>query len=123
MAVFSMVLNWAAYGLLLLLIPLSVAFLGYCLYIKYIHMKYDHIPGPPRDRYVDSGGLWASPCNLMLTLADLQRCHLCWFVSLPQLLLRKYTNVPGGDEERRYHTRHIPRMASMSDERSSQPNW
>ncbi|XP_075904535.1 cholesterol 24-hydroxylase-like [Nelusetta ayraudi] len=51
MAFFSMVLNWAAYGLLLLLIPLAVAFLGYCLYIKYIHMKFDHIPGPPRDSF------------------------------------------------------------------------
>ncbi|XP_075904560.1 cholesterol 24-hydroxylase-like [Nelusetta ayraudi] len=51
MAFFSMVLNWAAYGLLLLLIPLSVAFLGYCLYIKSVHMKYDHIPGPPRDSF------------------------------------------------------------------------
>ncbi|XP_075904536.1 cholesterol 24-hydroxylase-like [Nelusetta ayraudi] len=51
MAFFSMVLNWAAYGLLLLLIPLSVAFLGFCLYIKYIRMKFDHIPGPPEKSF------------------------------------------------------------------------
>uniref|UniRef100_A0A8C6SL71 Cytochrome P450 family 46 subfamily A member 1 n=1 Tax=Neogobius melanostomus TaxID=47308 RepID=A0A8C6SL71_9GOBI len=28
-----------------------VAFLGYCIYIKHLHLKYDHIPGPPRQRY------------------------------------------------------------------------
>ncbi|KAM7368179.1 hypothetical protein PAMP_014425 [Pampus punctatissimus] len=31
---------------------LRTTFLGYCLYIKYIHMKYDHIPGPPRDSFL-----------------------------------------------------------------------
>ncbi|XP_067097515.1 cholesterol 24-hydroxylase-like [Osmerus mordax] len=25
-----------------------IAFIGYCLYVKYTHWKYDHIPGPPR---------------------------------------------------------------------------
>uniref|UniRef100_A0A8C6NK47 Cholesterol 24-hydroxylase n=1 Tax=Nothobranchius furzeri TaxID=105023 RepID=A0A8C6NK47_NOTFU len=35
-----------------LVIVLFIAFLGYCLFIKYIHMKYDHIPGPPRDSFI-----------------------------------------------------------------------
>uniref|UniRef100_A0A672IRN6 Cholesterol 24-hydroxylase n=1 Tax=Salarias fasciatus TaxID=181472 RepID=A0A672IRN6_SALFA len=37
--------------LLVVLALLFVAFLGYCLYIKRSHMKYDHIPGPPRDSF------------------------------------------------------------------------
>lgn len=36
--------------LLLALIVLS--FVLYCGYIFYIHMKYDHIPGPPRDSFI-----------------------------------------------------------------------
>uniref|UniRef100_A0A3Q0RCI9 Cytochrome P450, family 46, subfamily A, polypeptide 1, tandem duplicate 4 n=1 Tax=Amphilophus citrinellus TaxID=61819 RepID=A0A3Q0RCI9_AMPCI len=51
MAVFSVLLSLAAPALMLLLLLLIIAFLGYCLYIKYIHMKYDHIPGPPRDSF------------------------------------------------------------------------
>ncbi|XP_063804539.1 cholesterol 24-hydroxylase-like [Pseudophryne corroboree] len=39
-----------AAGLLLLLAV--VCFLLYCGYIHYIHMKYDHIPGPPRDSFL-----------------------------------------------------------------------
>uniref|UniRef100_A0A7N8Y7D9 Cholesterol 24-hydroxylase n=1 Tax=Mastacembelus armatus TaxID=205130 RepID=A0A7N8Y7D9_9TELE len=39
------------YALVFLVFLLFVAFLGYCLYIKHIHMKYDHIPGPPRDSF------------------------------------------------------------------------
>ncbi|XP_078516276.1 cholesterol 24-hydroxylase-like isoform X2 [Lissotriton helveticus] len=46
-----------AWGLIswLLLVVLSVAafaFLLYCCYLKYIHMKFDHIPGPPRDSFL-----------------------------------------------------------------------
>ncbi|XP_056403228.1 cholesterol 24-hydroxylase-like isoform X4 [Hyla sarda] len=37
-------------ALILLLILVVICFLLYCGYIYYIHMKYDHIPGPPRDR-------------------------------------------------------------------------
>ncbi|XP_073434076.1 cholesterol 24-hydroxylase-like [Dendrobates tinctorius] len=40
-------------GALLLLLGLAaVFFLLYCAYIQYIHMKYDHIPGPPRDSFL-----------------------------------------------------------------------
>lgn len=35
-----------------LLFMIFIAFLGYCLYIKHIHMKYDHIPGPPRNSFL-----------------------------------------------------------------------
>ncbi|CAL1586034.1 unnamed protein product [Knipowitschia caucasica] len=45
----------ALWGGLPLLLPLCVvllAFLGYCLYIKYLHLKYDHIPGPPRPSFI-----------------------------------------------------------------------
>uniref|UniRef100_A0A8B9H0Y7 Cytochrome P450, family 46, subfamily A, polypeptide 1, tandem duplicate 4 n=1 Tax=Astyanax mexicanus TaxID=7994 RepID=A0A8B9H0Y7_ASTMX len=28
-----------------------IAFIGYSLYVWYIHKKYDHIPGPPRDNF------------------------------------------------------------------------
>uniref|UniRef100_A0A7N8WMQ5 Cholesterol 24-hydroxylase n=1 Tax=Mastacembelus armatus TaxID=205130 RepID=A0A7N8WMQ5_9TELE len=51
MAVFHVLLNWASQALVFLFFLLFVAFLGYCLYIKHIHMKYDHIPGPPRDSF------------------------------------------------------------------------
>lgn len=50
MTVFGVILSFAAYALLFLLCLAAVAFLGYCLYIKYLHMKFDHIPGPPRER-------------------------------------------------------------------------
>ncbi|KAM6915228.1 cholesterol 24-hydroxylase-like [Xenentodon cancila] len=52
MAVFYLLLSLGAKVLLLLLFFLFVAFLGYCAYIKHIHMKYDHIPGPPRDSFL-----------------------------------------------------------------------
>ncbi|XP_041814124.1 cholesterol 24-hydroxylase-like [Chelmon rostratus] len=52
MAVFHMLLSWAAQALIFLLFLALIAFLGYCLYIKHIHMKYDHIPGPPRDSFL-----------------------------------------------------------------------
>ncbi|KAF7231354.1 cholesterol 24-hydroxylase-like [Nothobranchius furzeri] len=52
MAVFSLLLGLAANALIVLVIVLFIAFLGYCLFIKYIHMKYDHIPGPPRDSFI-----------------------------------------------------------------------
>uniref|UniRef100_A0AAQ6A1N0 Cholesterol 24-hydroxylase n=1 Tax=Amphiprion ocellaris TaxID=80972 RepID=A0AAQ6A1N0_AMPOC len=43
---------WASQALLFLLLMLFIAFLGYCAYIKYTHLKYDHIPGPPRDSFI-----------------------------------------------------------------------
>ncbi|XP_013874714.1 cholesterol 24-hydroxylase, partial [Austrofundulus limnaeus] len=51
MAIFQLLLSYAANALFILLVLLFIAFLGYCMYIKYIHMKYDHIPGPPRDSF------------------------------------------------------------------------
>uniref|UniRef100_A0A3P8THR9 Cholesterol 24-hydroxylase n=1 Tax=Amphiprion percula TaxID=161767 RepID=A0A3P8THR9_AMPPE len=52
MAVSSLLLSWASQALLFLLLMLFIAFLGYCAYIKYTHLKYDHIPGPPRDSFI-----------------------------------------------------------------------
>ncbi|XP_042359175.1 cholesterol 24-hydroxylase-like [Plectropomus leopardus] len=49
MAIFCTILSWAAVFLLFLVF---VTFLGYCVYVKYIHMKYDHIPGPPRNSFL-----------------------------------------------------------------------
>ncbi|XP_028996169.1 cholesterol 24-hydroxylase-like [Betta splendens] len=51
MSFFHVLWSYTAQALTLLFFALVVAFLGYCLYIKYIHMKYDHIPGPPRDSF------------------------------------------------------------------------
>ncbi|XP_063351644.1 cholesterol 24-hydroxylase-like [Pelmatolapia mariae] len=52
MAVFSTLLTLALQALTFLFFLLIVAFLAYCLYVKHIHMKYDHIPGPPRDSFL-----------------------------------------------------------------------
>ncbi|XP_072218528.1 cholesterol 24-hydroxylase-like [Leuresthes tenuis] len=52
MAVFYGLLSLGAKALIILSVLLLVAFLCYCLYIKHIHMKYDHIPGPPRDSFL-----------------------------------------------------------------------
>ncbi|XP_005724928.1 cholesterol 24-hydroxylase-like isoform X2 [Pundamilia nyererei] len=52
MAVFSLLLSLAAQTLTFLFFLLVVVFLGYCLYVKHIHMKYDHIPGPPTDSFL-----------------------------------------------------------------------
>ncbi|XP_041661420.1 cholesterol 24-hydroxylase-like isoform X2 [Cheilinus undulatus] len=51
MAVFHFILSWASQILIPLLVLAFFAFLGLCLYIKHIHDKYDHIPGPPRDSF------------------------------------------------------------------------
>ncbi|XP_072284146.1 cholesterol 24-hydroxylase-like [Pyxicephalus adspersus] len=42
-------LGWA---FVLLLALILLCFLLYCGYIYYIHQKYDHIPGPPRDSFL-----------------------------------------------------------------------
>ncbi|XP_076027767.1 cholesterol 24-hydroxylase-like [Genypterus blacodes] len=52
MAVVQILLGWIAHILFYLFIVAVVAFLGYCLYLRHIHMKYDHIPGPPRDSFL-----------------------------------------------------------------------
>uniref|UniRef100_A0A8C7K1H6 Cholesterol 24-hydroxylase-like n=1 Tax=Oncorhynchus kisutch TaxID=8019 RepID=A0A8C7K1H6_ONCKI len=52
MALFSFFAGWISYLLICLLGLIFIAFLCFCLYIKYIHLKYDHIPGPPRDSFL-----------------------------------------------------------------------
>ncbi|XP_025906201.1 cholesterol 24-hydroxylase [Nothoprocta perdicaria] len=37
---------------LLLLAPLLLAFIVYCGYVHWVHMKYDHIPGAPRESFL-----------------------------------------------------------------------
>lgn len=45
---FISTLAWHALGILL--VVLFLAFLCFCVYVKYMHLKSDHIPGPPRER-------------------------------------------------------------------------
>uniref|UniRef100_A0A8C6SV36 Cholesterol 24-hydroxylase n=1 Tax=Neogobius melanostomus TaxID=47308 RepID=A0A8C6SV36_9GOBI len=52
MAVVSVLVGWLTPVFYFLLLLLFTAFLGCCAYMKYVHMKYDHIPGPPRDSFV-----------------------------------------------------------------------
>ncbi|XP_055729268.1 cholesterol 24-hydroxylase-like isoform X2 [Salvelinus fontinalis] len=52
MALFPFFAGWIGYLLICLLGLIFIAFLCFCLYIKYIHLKYDHIPGPPRDSFL-----------------------------------------------------------------------
>uniref|UniRef100_A0A8C5CKV2 Cholesterol 24-hydroxylase-like n=1 Tax=Gadus morhua TaxID=8049 RepID=A0A8C5CKV2_GADMO len=52
MGLFYILANWACYAMFCIFLLIAVAFLVYCLYIKHIHMKYDHIPGPPRDSFL-----------------------------------------------------------------------
>ncbi|XP_058470443.1 cholesterol 24-hydroxylase-like [Solea solea] len=51
MSVFLVLLSWTSQALTFLLFLLLIAFLGYCVYVQHSHMKYDHIPGPPRDNF------------------------------------------------------------------------
>uniref|UniRef100_A0AAR2INE8 Cytochrome P450, family 46, subfamily A, polypeptide 1, tandem duplicate 4 n=1 Tax=Pygocentrus nattereri TaxID=42514 RepID=A0AAR2INE8_PYGNA len=43
---------WAGLLTVYLLCFAFIAFVGYCLYVRRIHKKYDHIPGPPRDNFL-----------------------------------------------------------------------
>ncbi|XP_015206104.2 cholesterol 24-hydroxylase [Lepisosteus oculatus] len=52
MALLSSVAQCVSSVLLYLFFLLLCAFILYCLYVKYIHMKFDHIPGPPRDSFL-----------------------------------------------------------------------
>nr|XP_013999265.1 unnamed protein product [Salmo salar] len=52
MTLFHLIASWIGYLLMCLLGLILIAFLIFCLYIKYIHLKYDHIPGPPRDSFL-----------------------------------------------------------------------
>ncbi|XP_069807338.1 cholesterol 24-hydroxylase-like [Dendropsophus ebraccatus] len=45
-------LSWACTLLHYLALSLLIAFLVYCAYVHYIHVKYEHIPGPPRDSFL-----------------------------------------------------------------------
>ncbi|CAL8315767.1 unnamed protein product [Merluccius merluccius] len=56
MGVLYLLAYWVGYAFFGLFLLIAVAFLGYCLYIKHIHMKYDHIPGPPRDSFLFGHG-------------------------------------------------------------------
>ncbi|XP_073789299.1 cytochrome P450 46A1.3 isoform X1 [Danio rerio] len=47
-----MISEWLLYMLFYLLSAVFVVFLAYCLYIHQVHLKYDHIPGPPRDNFL-----------------------------------------------------------------------
>ncbi|XP_061126475.1 cholesterol 24-hydroxylase-like isoform X3 [Syngnathus typhle] len=47
---FFVTLAWHMAGLLLFV--LFLAFLTFCAYVKYMHLKYDHIPGPPRESFL-----------------------------------------------------------------------
>ncbi|XP_061560138.1 cholesterol 24-hydroxylase-like [Phycodurus eques] len=51
MSLLSLVFTLSAHVLGSLLFVLFVAFLGYCAYLQYVHLKYDHIPGPPRESF------------------------------------------------------------------------
>ncbi|KAG7508919.1 cholesterol 24-hydroxylase-like [Solea senegalensis] len=51
MSVFLVLLSWTSQALTFLLFLLLIAFLSYCVYVQHCHMKYDHIPGPPRDNF------------------------------------------------------------------------
>ncbi|KAF7668624.1 hypothetical protein LDENG_00292030 [Lucifuga dentata] len=52
MAVLQLILSWTAHAFFYLFFLIFIAFLGYCLYVHHIHMKYDHIPGPPRNSFL-----------------------------------------------------------------------
>ncbi|TNN22544.1 Cholesterol 24-hydroxylase [Liparis tanakae] len=49
MALLLLLLGWSAK---LLLLAALLLLLGYLCYVKHVHMKYDHIPGPPRDSFL-----------------------------------------------------------------------
>uniref|UniRef100_A0A4W4GWE9 Cholesterol 24-hydroxylase n=1 Tax=Electrophorus electricus TaxID=8005 RepID=A0A4W4GWE9_ELEEL len=69
MALYQIVAEWMTYLTFYLLCAVFIAFVGYCLYVRHIHQKYDHIPGPPRDNSATSCYELISvkpPCNLCL---------------------------------------------------------
>uniref|UniRef100_A0AAR2JRN9 Cytochrome P450, family 46, subfamily A, polypeptide 1, tandem duplicate 3 n=1 Tax=Pygocentrus nattereri TaxID=42514 RepID=A0AAR2JRN9_PYGNA len=50
MVTYQTISVWAGLLTVYLLCFAFIAFVGYCLYVRRIHKKYDHIPGPPRDK-------------------------------------------------------------------------
>ncbi|XP_030627446.1 cholesterol 24-hydroxylase-like [Chanos chanos] len=52
MAVWETIAGWMWYSAIFILSAVLILFACYCLYIKYVHQKYDHIPGPPRESFL-----------------------------------------------------------------------
>ncbi|XP_058847753.1 cholesterol 24-hydroxylase-like isoform X1 [Acipenser ruthenus] len=52
MSVLYIVVQFAGCAFLFVSLLLLGSFAAYCLYVQYIHMKFDHIPGPPRDSFL-----------------------------------------------------------------------
>uniref|UniRef100_A0AAR2KA53 Cholesterol 24-hydroxylase-like n=1 Tax=Pygocentrus nattereri TaxID=42514 RepID=A0AAR2KA53_PYGNA len=52
MVTYQTISVWAGLLTVYLLCFAFIAFVGYCLYVRRIHKKYDHIPGPPRDNFL-----------------------------------------------------------------------
>ncbi|KAL4630340.1 cholesterol 24-hydroxylase isoform X1 [Arapaima gigas] len=64
------VFEWLTRVTIFAFVLLLILFACYCMYVKYIHMKYDHIPGPPRDSFL----LGHSP-SVMKVMQDGQVVH------------------------------------------------
>ncbi|KAK7133481.1 hypothetical protein R3I94_015386 [Phoxinus phoxinus] len=47
-----MISEWVSFMMFYLLAAFFSAFLAYCLYLRHVHQKYDHLPGPPRDNFL-----------------------------------------------------------------------
>ncbi|XP_066515821.1 cholesterol 24-hydroxylase-like [Hoplias malabaricus] len=52
MALYQTLTEGALQLFLYLFYAALIAFVVYCLYVRHIHKKYDHIPGPPRDNFL-----------------------------------------------------------------------
>lgn len=132
MAVFHMILGWTAQALMFVLFLLFLAFLGYCLYLKHLHMKYDHIPGPPRNRYsklalelklawcgclVDANVIILAVAHVSLTPTLISVTFVFCFLShtlffRPQFPARTFTDVFENYEQWRDCARQISGMVS-----------
>ncbi|XP_077085830.1 uncharacterized protein LOC143737854 [Siphateles boraxobius] len=47
-----MISEWVSFIMFYLLAAVLSAFLAYCLYVRHVHQKYDHILRPPRDNFL-----------------------------------------------------------------------
>ncbi|XP_076147089.1 cholesterol 24-hydroxylase-like [Alosa pseudoharengus] len=52
MALIHTITVWAGYLVFTGVAVAFILFFGYFLYIKYVHRKFDHIPGPPRNHFL-----------------------------------------------------------------------
>ncbi|XP_076874263.1 cholesterol 24-hydroxylase-like isoform X2 [Brachyhypopomus gauderio] len=52
MAIYQAVAEWSTDLTFYAICTVFIAFIAYCLYVRHIHAKYDHIPGPPRDNFL-----------------------------------------------------------------------